>query len=109
VRNESHHRTASRIPGDRLPARSASAAPPGRRIRTGGAGGRNRIGALPGSVLAAARGRSNRLRIAGRATPAVHPLRSARREAPASPSRPSRLPSNQLTPVGKAGIKEENR
>src|SRR4051794_7039200 len=90
VRRESHHPTETAESGGSIPARPASAAPPGPRIRTGGAGGHHGSGALPGSLLRAARGRHPRLRI-------------VRRGAPASTSRPSRLPSHSTVPVGKAG------
>lgn len=96
MRNESHHPTTSAVCAGSIPARSASAAFPGRRIRTGGAGGHQRIGVLPGPVPQAARGRSDQ-------------LYDVSRGAPASPSRPSRLPSHPITPARVAGLKEENR
>jgi hypothetical protein len=51
------HRTATTVRGARFLARSAPAAPPGLRIRTGGAGGMSGLGVVPGSGSPAARGR----------------------------------------------------
>lgn len=97
MRNQSHHQIAIATSRGLFPARSASAAAPrDLRIRTSGAGGPQSAGAFPGSAATAVRGRSPQLRL-------------VRRGAPASPSRPNRLPSHPTPPVGKAGVKEENR
>lgn len=96
VRRESHHPTSAAVRGGSIPARSASAAFPTCGSAPAARAAASRIGVLPGPLPQAARGRSTQLRI-------------VRRGAPASPSRPSRLPSHQVEPAGKAGVKEENR
>ena len=97
MRNQSHHQIAIATSGGLLPSPSASAAAPrDLRIRTSGAGGPQSAGALPGSAATAVRGRSPQLRL-------------VRRGAPASPSRPRRLPSHPNPPARVAGTKEENR
>lgn len=97
MRNESHHHIAIATTGGLVLPRSASAAAPrDLRIRTSGAGGPQYAGAIPGSAATAVRGRSTELRL-------------VRRVAPVSPSRPARLSSHPTPPVGKAGVKKENR
>lgn len=97
MRKELHHPTTA-VRAVPLVDRSASAALPGTRMHTGGAGGRqHRMGTFPTLVQSAARGHASQLHL-------------VRRGAPAHLSQPGcRLPSHPTPPVGNAGVKEENR